>query len=250
MKRMNSLLFALLGLLVSSPALSDGFWPFEVYLDDQRVGEHHFRTQTAQDSLQLLSEARFDVRILAIPVYRYAHRSEERWKSNCLEQIHATTDDNGTPQEIRGERHSNDFAITVAGKSQMLPACIMTFAYWNPEMLRQSKLLNPQTGEWVPVNIQHLGKDSIQVAEQDQLADHYHLSAPKFEIDLWYDPKGQWVGLDSKLESGGKLRYRLGKNHESLLQSDKMSDVGPPCEFPLGLWQPTPPHSYRSKSRS
>ena len=202
---------ALLGLVYSSHALSDGSWPFKVYLDDQPVGEHRFSTQTNQDSLQLLSEAHFDVRILAIPVYRYSHRSEERWKSNCLEQIHATTDDNGTPQEVRGERQANDFAISVAGKSQALPACIMTFAYWNPEILHQSKLLNPQTGEWVPVTIRHLGKDNIQVAEKDQLADHYHLSAPKFEIDLWYDAAGQWIGLDSQVESGGKLRYRLDK---------------------------------------
>ena len=211
MKRMNWRSFALCGLLFSSNVFSDEAWPFKVYLDDQPVGEHRFSTQTSQDSLQLISEAHFDVRILAIPVYRYSHRSEERWKSNCLEQIHATTDDNGSPQEVRGERNSNAFAISVAGKSQTLPSCIMTFAYWNPEMLRQSKLLNPQTGEWVDVRIQHLGKDSIQVAEKDQLADHYHLSAPKFEIDLWYDPSGQWVGLDSKLDSGSKLRYRLDK---------------------------------------
>lgn len=199
------------GLLFSGNALSDGAWPFKVYLDDQPVGEHRFSVQTTQDRKQLLSEAHFDVRILAIPVYRYTHRSEETWKDNCLEQIHASTDDNGTPAEVTGERHPDDFSLSVAGKTHSLPACIMTFAYWNPEMLHQSKLLNPQTGEWVPVTINHLGKDNIQVAEKDQMADHYHLSAPKFDIDLWYDPSGQWVGLDSKLESGSKLRYRLDK---------------------------------------
>lgn len=209
MKRMKRQFLIVFGLLFSSHASCDSSWPFKVYLDDKAVGEHRFSTQTSQDSVQLLSDAHFDVRILAIPVYRYTHRSEERWKGNCLEQIHATTDDNGTLQEVSGEKHANDFAISVAGKSQTLPSCIMTFAYWNPEMLRQSKLLNPQTGEWVPVIIQHIGKDSIQVAENNQIADHYHLSAPKFEIDLWYDPDGQWVGLDSKLESGEKLRYRL-----------------------------------------
>jgi Family of unknown function (DUF6134) len=202
---------SLVGLFLSFSAMSDDSWPFKVYLDDQPVGEHRFSVKTSQDRLQLLSEAHFDVRILAIPVYRYSHRSDERWKDNCLEQIHATTDDNGTPAEVMGEKHANDFSLSIAGKSETLPACIMTFAYWNPAMLRQSKLLNPQTGEWVPVTIQHLGKDNIQVAAKDQLADHYHLSAPKFDIDLWYDTAGNWVGLDSKLETGSKLRYRLEK---------------------------------------
>lgn len=124
----------------------------------------------------------------------------------------STTDDNGKSEEVKGEKHPDDFTLSRNGKSQTLPSCIMTFAYWNPEMLRQPKLLNPQNGEWLPVSIEHRGKDSIKVAGKDQLADHYHLSAPKFEIDLWYSPAGDWVGLDSILESGEKLRYRLEKN--------------------------------------
>lgn len=200
---------ALLGLVYSSHALSDGSWPFKVYLDDQPVGEHRFSTQTHQDSLQLLSEAHFDVRILAIPVYRYSHRSEERWKSNCLEQIHATTDDNGTPQEVRGERQANDFTIFVAGKSQALPACIMTFAYWNPMILKQSKLLNPQNGEYLAVRIQPQGRETVTVKGKPVPADKYHLDAGKFQIDLWYADGGRWVALDSLLDNGRKLRYRI-----------------------------------------
>ena len=211
MNLLRVVLLSLVALLFSGAAQSDEVWPFKVYLDDQPVGEHRFSVKASNDRLQLLSEAHFDVRILAIPVYRYNHRSDERWKDNCLEQIHAITDDNGNSQEVMGEQHSSDFTLSSAGKSETLPSCIMTFAYWNPAMLSQSKLLNPQTGEWVPVKINHLGKDNIQVSEKDQLADHYHLKAPKFDIDLWYDASGQWVGLDSKLESGSKLRYRLEK---------------------------------------
>ena len=87
----------------------------------------------------------------------------------------------------------------------------MTFAYWNPQMLVQSKLLNPQTGELTPVTIQHVGRESLKIRDVDAPVNHYHLTSQKFEIDLWYDLKGNWVALDSLIENTRKLRYRLSK---------------------------------------
>jgi len=40
-----------------------------------------------------------------------------------------------------------------------LPACVMTFAYWNPDLLGQSRLLNVQTGEYMDVQVRVLGEE-------------------------------------------------------------------------------------------
>ena len=185
-------------------------WPFKVYLDDQPVGAHRFRIEEGNEGLKLMSEARFKVNFLAIPVYTYDHRSDERWRGNCLTSIQAKTLDNGTETRVEGQLANQDFKLSInEGQSGTLPECIMTFAYWNAEMLKKDRLLNPQTGEWTPVNIRRLGQDSIQVGSTQQLADHYHLKAEAFDIDLWYDARGNWLALDSKLENGSLLRYRL-----------------------------------------
>jgi len=187
-------------------------WPFEVYLDESLVGSHRFTLSDQGERRRLESHAQFDIRFLGIDVYRYQHDSLESWRQDCLEEIHAKTNDNGTSVNVDGGRQTQDFSLKVDGKTSTLPTCIMTFAYWNPQMLRQSQLLNPQTGELTPVTIQQVGRESMQVRGVDTPVDHYHLASQKFDIDLWYDPNGNWVALDSLVEGTRKLRYRLSKS--------------------------------------
>jgi hypothetical protein len=94
-------------------------------------------------------------------------------------------------------------------KRSSLDGCVMSYAYWNPLILRQSRLLNSQTGEIEPVSIAALGDNSIQVGGATVAAKHYRISAPKGPIDLWYSPAGEWLALESTLEGGRRLRYRL-----------------------------------------
>ena len=46
---------------------------------------------------------------------------------------------------------------------ETVDGCLMTYAYWNPEMLKQKRLLNSQTGKVEAVNITALGEDKITV---------------------------------------------------------------------------------------
>ena len=84
----------------------------------------------------------------------------------------------------------------------------MTFAYWNPKILQQKKLLNPQTGEYLSANISSLGKENISVKGQTIKADHYKIDTTKFKIDLWYGPDEEWLALQSVTEDG-KINYVL-----------------------------------------
>jgi hypothetical protein len=40
-------------------------------------------------------------------------------------------------------------------------------------------------------------------------ARRYHVDAGKFQIELWYADGERWVALDSVLDNGHRLRYRL-----------------------------------------
>ncbi len=202
------------GLLILSAGLRSVMadvtqWPFKVYLDDQLVGDHRFTLKGQGDRRILESVAKFDVRFLGIGFYHYDHVSNESWKRNCLESIRAQTDDNGTRVSLQGTASPESFSLIVDGATHTLPGCIMTFAYWNPDMLQQKQLLNPQTGELTSVSIRPLGRETMTVGIDKRSVDHYLLVSPQFEIDLWYDLNGQWVALDSRLENNKKLRYRL-----------------------------------------
>jgi hypothetical protein len=85
----------------------------------------------------------------------------------------------------------------------------MSFAYWNPLMLQQTRLLNAQTGEYNAVTIKLIGEVTLRVRGVNQMAKQYRLAGDKLSIDLWYSPAGDWLALQSTTESGRRLRYIL-----------------------------------------
>jgi hypothetical protein len=85
-----------------------------------------------------------------------------------------------------------------------------TFAYWDRSQLAgRDRLLNSQTGEYVPVEVRSLGTGSLTLGGRDVRVERVALSGPDIDITLAYAAdSGEWLALDSRLESGRTLRYR------------------------------------------
>jgi hypothetical protein len=83
----------------------------------------------------------------------------------------------------------------------------MSFAYWNPAILSQQRLLNAQTGEYLDVSVQQLGEQALQLQDRAVPALHYRIRTGESDIDLWYSTDRDWLAL-STATSGGELRYR------------------------------------------
>jgi len=196
-------------IFMTEATAAETLWRFSVFLDEDPVGYHQFQVKKNATQLELKSEAHFNVKILMINAYSYQHESDETWNGNCLQQISAKTDDNGTQTLVTGGKDSAGFIIQRGQNKESLPSCIMTFAYWNPTILDKSQLLNPQTGEYTHVKITKKGLEKIKVKGTLVDANHYHLESDKFKIDLWYNPNGDWLALDSHLDNGHDLKYRL-----------------------------------------
>ena len=195
--KFRHLVYASLFIVSNAVTAQSQKWDFQVFLDDQPIGHHHFTLRDSATERELKSEARFDVKLLFITAYRYAHDATERWRGNCLAQITARTDDNGKKSEVGAEP-------AIAPES-----CVMSFAYWNPEMLQQTRLLNAQTGKLETVTITAMGEEKISLRGTQTPAKRYRITGPKHPIDLWYGSDRSWLALQSTLESGRRLRYQL-----------------------------------------
>lgn len=198
-------------LLATAPANAtiDREWDFSVYLGEKPIGYHRFRLYDRGLESELESEARFDVKILFFSAYRYEHDARERWRDQCLWEVTSRTDDNGESYGVRGERDGNTFVVQREAERALLPECVMTFAYWNPEFLRQDRLQNPQTGEYLDVTVEPAGRDSVMVRGERADALRYVLRTKDIEITLWYFQDGNWLALDSATADGPLLRYRI-----------------------------------------
>jgi len=210
---MNRKTILLLGLLLTDsafPAPRVDVWDFKVYLDDTPVGSHRFTLTERASMRELRSEARFNVKFLMFNAYTYVHKAREFWQGNCLAGIWATTDDNGELTRVEGALDGQGFRLNANRTRTELPGCIMTFAYWHPDLIAQKRLLNPQTGEYTEVRIDAKGEEQIPVQGRQLSARRYRLDAGKFQIDLWYGIEDRrWLALDSTLEGGRRLRYRI-----------------------------------------
>jgi hypothetical protein len=182
-------------------------WQFRVYLDDRPIGYHAFRVTRDGQHKHIRSRADFDVTFFKIPFFKYRHENNEHWKNQCLTSISSETDQNGENFSVTGTAGEQGFRLVSNQGDTTLPPCVSTFAYWDRSFLRNDRLLNSQTGEYLEVNVDSLGKQSIRVYDTDITANHYRLTAEALDIDLWYSAAGQWLGLQSTTSKGRVLRY-------------------------------------------
>ncbi len=188
-------------------------WNFNVTVDGRPVGTHIFKLTHDGDHKTLESEANFNVKILFFNAYRYHHIAKEDWRGDCLQGLQATTRENDKETKINGQQTPEGFVLSANGltekNNQPLGNCVMTFAYWNPKLLTQTKLLNPQTGEYLASKISALGDEEITVRGVRVPAKRYVIDTPKFKITLWYGASGDWLALQSTGPDGRKVLYSL-----------------------------------------
>jgi hypothetical protein len=197
-------------LLLATPLLQAKEWAFDVYLDKNKIGTHTF----SLNDNTLTSKANFNVKVLFINAYKYDHTAKEQWAGDCLSALEANTIENKIVTKVNGKLDGGAFNIKNGNQAQTLPACVMTFAYWNPKILQQNKLLNPQNAEYLDTSITKLGDSEIDVKGKPTNTVHYKITGAlkgvkKLNIELWYNQDDDWVALKSVTPEGYNIIYKL-----------------------------------------
>ena len=186
---------------------------FSVFLDGKPIGEHRFVITGPPEAREVQSEARFAVKLLGVTVYRYRHQASERWRGDCLISLVASTDDDGDVSRVRAQPSGDNLAVITdtdrGAATRSLPGCTMSFAYWNPAIQTQTRLLNAQSGKDETVRVSRASSGQVDVRGRSVAATRWRIEGPPQAIDVWYSAQGEWVGLDSTLEGGRELVYRL-----------------------------------------
>ena len=185
---------------------------FNVLLDEKPIGSHSFRLKQEDAGLRVQTEAAFDVEVLFVPVFSYRHSNTEVWRGGCLQQIQSQTDSNGDRYRVLGQTVGDEFLVNTESETQTYTGdCVMSFAYWDRNILSQNRLLNAQTGELIDVDVEPLGVRLLTLDGRQVAADGYRIvsTAEKVDIRVYYRRSdGRWLSLESKLENGRVMRYR------------------------------------------
>ncbi len=103
-------------------------WNFDVYLDKTRIGQHTFKLS---DANELVSQAKFNVKVLFINAYSNQHTAVEHWQDGCLKSLDASTVENKVTTKVKGNLSDSGFEVDDGKTKQILSGCPMTFAYWS-----------------------------------------------------------------------------------------------------------------------
>jgi len=176
-------------------------WNFEALLDGAPIGTHQFEVVRNGNQIRVNSSAEFRVKLLGITVYRYTQKVQELWRDGCLIGLQATTNDNGTPLQVSAEMQDDGLLIQGPEGKQKVPRCVYSYAYWNPDLLQQTELLNPQTGKLDALRAERISGSATGT--------RWRLNVKPKPIDIWLNPEGEWQSLEAVLKGGQLLRYRL-----------------------------------------
>ena len=209
--RLRSWLVVLCVLAIPCPATAAvREWRFDVTADGVSIGTHTYVVRDENGERTVQSDMRFRVRLFVVDAYRFEHHAIETWRSDCLTSLETRTEERAATTVVSGRRVDGRFEIDGADGPAELPACVMTFAYWNPKVLDQTHLVNAQTGVWTPISVQSLGDDAITVQDQPRDARRYRITTEKNRIELWYaKDTGDWLAMRATTQNGHVLAYAL-----------------------------------------
>lgn len=212
MARLAAIALALFAAVATVTAEEDSAdrWEFDVYVDDKRIGNHVFEIVENGSHQQSVNTAEFRYRVLLIPAWRYSHTNTERWNDDgCLQNFEASTRVNGRQSDVSGELTEDGFVVDTGEATTELSGCIMSFAYWDPRFLEQSQLIDPQTGRYLPVTVERLPTEAVQVRGAEVPAQPYRVRAEELDLKVFYSEDNEWLALESTGKGGRVIRYEL-----------------------------------------
>jgi len=193
-------------------AKGDETYSFDVFFDDRLIGEHQFVRSTSETGEEIVtSRASFALKILFFNAFKYDHFSREIWRDGCLVELEARTNTKKGEQTTTLRSQSGEPSLTVNGDAKDLPSgdsCLSSFAYWRTDLSKRALLMNAQSGDFIPVEMS-------TTTDPETIERRTIIAANKLNIEVQYDSRGKWIGLQTALPNDHQLTYRPKTNYAS-----------------------------------
>ena len=200
---------------------------FAAVRNGQTIGHHILTFQKNGTQLKVSTAIDLAVKFMGVTAYRYTHRAEEVWSGDTFQGLSAQTDDNGKKYAIRIQRDGAALAVERNARRDALspatfdrglqwddavrttlPPQLLPSTHWNIRQVRQSALVNTQTGTEGRVQVAVLGRETIRTANASSEATRYRYTGD-LVMDQWFDDAGRWVKTSFTASDGSTIEYVL-----------------------------------------
>jgi hypothetical protein len=200
---------------------------FAAFRNGERIGTHSLSFQQNGNKRTVTTSIDLSVKALGMVMYRYNHRGQEIWNGNSFESIATQTDDNGTKYSVRAKQEPGGVSVVRDGgtapkaagndagfqqgaaKQLTMPPSTLPTTHWNLSQVKQSAMLNSQSGDLAKVQITPRGRETIKTASGASLQATRYSYSGDVQMDQWFDDRGRWVKGAFKAPDGSTIEYIL-----------------------------------------
>ncbi len=178
---------------------------FEAFRNGSSIGTHRltFRPEGARVTVEVAIRLKVDLAFVTL--YRYEHDSQEVWDNGKLVGLATRTNDDGKKTEVRASADAETLRIDGSGGRFDMPLGSYPTSYWDLGVTRQSSVLDTQDGVRSVVKVAPPVRETFPVLGKAVTANRYSMTGD-LTMDLWYTPKGEWVGLKF-ISKGSEITY-------------------------------------------
>ena len=178
--------------LVSCPVGNGQTTNYDILRGGAVIGHQTTHYTVSGQDMTVTVDVNAALHALGVRVYHYEHHEEEQWRAGQMVHLASTTDDNGTPRHVDATRDPQTGAWRGITGTQPGPGPMLSTSLWNNQTVSQTRLLDRETGEVVPVHVGAAEPQEIQLGQRHVTASKYDLAGP-MKGTVWYDPNGCWV---------------------------------------------------------
>jgi len=195
----------------SAQPASAGRVEFEVFHDGQPFGTQAVTVTKVNGKFIAESSADLKAKIGPLTVFTYRQTCREEWNDERLATLSCSTTKGGKKIDVEGKPEGEKIHVTNTGKKAtakaVFPIEAIPTAWWSKPRLGKYDMINVETGQALPVDVTHVGRETRDIGGRKIEADHIRVSGT-LTVDLWYDDAGRWIDCAFKA-SGQKMTYRL-----------------------------------------
>ncbi len=204
---------ALAGLVLFAAPAHASFIPpsgeivFKAIRDGDEIGFHKVSFTSDGSRLVARTQIELSVHIAFIRVFHYTHDSTEVWDNGTLTTLESRTFDDGSDENLSVTSRGGQLDIAGPAYAGAGAASLKPTSYWFEDFVKQTEVLNSQTGKIMPVTIRSEGNETLLLDGQSVETRRYFVE--ELKLHLWYDARGQWVrsSFDAR---GTAIEYVIG----------------------------------------
>ena len=147
----------------------------------------------------------FKVEFARIALYRYEHRSRERWRGGRLVALDSVTNDDGAAQRVAARADPGGLRVDGEAGRITAPADILPSSYWHPRFVEQRRMLDSQFGRILEFTITDAGRETVTALGRPVDCTRYAMRGD-IDLDFWYDDRRVWQKMSFTI-AGGFIEY-------------------------------------------